>query len=255
MTNNNDKIISAEELLYETHIELERQGPGSAETTLRALSFIDNPDKISKVLDIGCGTGGQTMVIAQKIGGKVIGLDLYSGFIKAFDQTAKKLKLGDRVSGVVGSMYELSFEVQEFDLIWSEGAVYEGFEKLLRHWHDFLKKDGYIAVSYASWFTDERPAEVEKFWGDAGCELLTIGQNISAMQRAGFQFVAAFPMPESCWIDNYFTPRTAAEMALVEKYPNNKELEEAIALDKYEIELYSKYKQYYGYAFYIGKKN
>jgi hypothetical protein len=26
-------------------------------------------------------------------------------------------------------------------------------------WKDFLKKGSYIAVTYESWFTDERPAE------------------------------------------------------------------------------------------------
>ncbi len=31
------------------------------------------------------------------------------------------------------------------------------------YWKDFLKTDGYVAVTYESWFTDERPAEIEKW--------------------------------------------------------------------------------------------
>jgi len=44
---------------------VERQGLGSPEATIKALSFIDNLTPSSKIADIGCGTGGQTMVLAQ----------------------------------------------------------------------------------------------------------------------------------------------------------------------------------------------
>jgi len=62
-----NKQISMIDILLETHIGLERQGPGSPEMTIRALSFLDNIDHISKAADLGCGTGGQTMVLAQNI--------------------------------------------------------------------------------------------------------------------------------------------------------------------------------------------
>ena len=38
--------ISIDDILYETHAGLERQGIGSPEITVKALSFLDNPDKI-----------------------------------------------------------------------------------------------------------------------------------------------------------------------------------------------------------------
>jgi len=53
--------ISMLDILIETHMDLERQGPGNAEMTLKALSFLDNPNKILRVADLGCGTGGQTL--------------------------------------------------------------------------------------------------------------------------------------------------------------------------------------------------
>ena len=73
------------------------------------------------------------------------------------------------------------------------------------------------------------------------------------MQKAGYIPVASFVLPEKCW-DNYFIPRTAAAKAILEKYAGNKTVEEYVECDRYEIELYSKYNQYYGYVFYIGKK-
>lgn len=243
------------DLLIEVHANLDRQGPGSPEMTIRALSFIDNPEKISRVADLGCGTGGQTMVLAQNLSGKITGVDLFPRFIDIFNSNAKKLNLQQRVNGITGSMENLSFQKEEFDLIWSEGAIDNiGFERGLTHWRGFLKKNGYVAVTCPSWFTEERPAEIETFWTDAGCQLDTIGQNISIMQKTGYSLAAAFVLPEKCWMDNYFIPREAAEKALLSKYPSNKTLEDYIAHDKYEVALYSKYSQFYGYVFYIGKK-
>jgi len=244
------------DLIVENHVGLERQGPGSSEMTVKALSFLDSLDKNSRVADLACGTGGQTMVLAQNISGNIIGVDICPDFINIFNDNAKKINFQDRVNGIVGSMENLSFQKEEFDLIWSEGAIDNiGFEKGLNYWNGFLKKNGYIAVTCPSWFTDERPAEIENFWGDAGCGLDTIGNNISIMQNAGYNLVAAFTLPEICWTENYFIPREAAEKALLEKYTGNKTVETYIKDNKYEVELYSKYKQYYGYVFYVGKKS
>jgi len=52
-------------LICEYFSSRERQGPGSPEVTVKALSFIDNLTHDSKIADIGCGTGGQTMVMAR----------------------------------------------------------------------------------------------------------------------------------------------------------------------------------------------
>jgi len=247
--------LSTLDLIIETHIGLERQGPGSPEITIKALSFLDNLNDISKALDLGCGTGGQTMILAQNITGSITGVDIIPDFINVFNDNAKKLNLQDRVNGVVGSIENLPSKKGEFDLIWSEGVIDNiGFEKGLTYWDGFLKKNGYIAVTCPSWFTDERHAEIEKFWVDAVQGLDTIKDNVSTMQKAGYDFVAAFALPEKCWTDNYFFPRAAAEKALLEKYPGNKTVEEYIKNDKYEVELYSKYSKYYGYVFYIGKK-
>jgi SAM-dependent methyltransferase len=243
------------EFLCKTHIDLERQGPGSTEMTVKALSFLDNLNSISRAVDFGCGTGGQTMVLAQNITGNITGVDLFPEFIDVLNDNAKKLNLQERVNGIVGSMENISFQKEEFDLIWSEGAIDNiGFGKGLNYWNGFLKKSGYIAVTCSSWLCDERPAEIEKFWVDAGSGLDTIGHNISIMQKAGYSFVAAFTLPEKCWTENYFIPREKAEKALMEKYGGDKTIEAFIENNKYEVELFSKYKQYYGYVFYIGRK-
>lgn len=242
-------------LICEYFSGLDRQGPGSEEATRKALGFIDNINEKSKVVDLGCGTGGQTIVLAKNTPCAITAMDLFPGFIDKLNVNAKKLNLQDRIKGVVGSMDQLAFQPNELDLIWCEGAIYNiGFEKGMHYWSKFLKKGGYVAVTDATWFTDERPKEIFDFWNEAYAEVDTIPNNISKMQKAGYAVVATFMLPEFCWTDNFFKPAVAVQNAFLDKYKGNKSAEEFIQFEKRHAALYEKYKDYYGYVFYIGRK-
>jgi ubiquinone/menaquinone biosynthesis C-methylase UbiE len=242
-------------LIAEYYSSVARQGPGSPEVTRKALSFIDKLTDQSRIADLGCGTGGQTMVLAQHAPGTITGIDLFPGFIELFNQNAAKLNLQDRVSGVVGSMDNLSFQKEELDLIWSEGAIYNiGFERGLQEWREFLKTGGYIAVSEASWFTEERPAEIEEFWQDAYPGIDTIPNKVAQLQAAGYIPIASFILPENCWTEHFYEPQVSAQEAFLKKQAGNKAAENFIANQRHETALYYKYKAYYGYVFYIGMK-
>jgi len=242
-------------LICEYFSNLERQGPGSPEVTIKALSFIDTLTNKSRIADIGCGTGGQTMVLAQHTLGCITGIDLFPIFIDLFNSNTGKLNLQERVKGVVGSMDKLSFQEEELDLIWSEGAIYNvGFERGLNEWRKFLKTGGYIAVSEASWFTHERPVEINEFWMDAYPEIDTIPNKVGQMQKAGYIPFAAFILPENCWTEHFYAPQVSAQEIFLKKHAGNKTAEEFIENQRHETQLYYKYKAYYGYVFYIGKK-
>lgn len=257
MSNENKTISQFElNLICEYFSNLKRQGPGSPEATLKALRFIDNLTENSRIADIGCGTGGQTMVLAQNAPGHITGLDLFPDFITLFNRNAGRLSLQERVKGVVGSMEEpLPFKRESLDLIWSEGAIYNiGFEQGLRQWCEYLKQGGYIAVTEASWFTDERPSEIDNFWMAAEPGIDTIPRKVSQMQRAGYVPVATFILPENCWTEHYFAPQAAVREKILKKYAGNQAVADFIAFSRQEEELYRKYKAFYGYVFYIGKK-
>jgi len=65
------------ELICEYFANLKRQGPGSPEITIKALSFINNLNHKSLIADIGSGSGGQTMVLAQHAPGNITGIDFF----------------------------------------------------------------------------------------------------------------------------------------------------------------------------------
>jgi SAM-dependent methyltransferase len=257
MSNENNKSIHDFDfnLICEFFSYMERQGPGSPEVTLKALSFIDNLTDKSLIADIGCGTGGQTMVLAQHAPGRITGLDLFPKFIDHFNGNATKLNLQDRVHGITGSMDNLPFQKEELDLIWSEGAIYNiGFERGLNEWRKYLKTGGYIAISESSWFTDERPAEINDFWMDAYPEIDLLPNQVAKIHKAGYLPVATFIFPETCWTEHYFAPKIKAQEIFLNKYEGNKAAEELITSQSYEEELYRKYKEFYGYVFFIAKK-
>ncbi len=142
--------------------------------------------------------------MAQQTQGKIRGVDLFPVFINLFNSNAEKLNFQEQVKGIVGSMDNLPFQNEELDLIWSEGAIYNiGFEEGLNEWRKFLKTGGYIAVSEVSWFTDERPTEIDEFWMDAYPEIDTIPNKVEQMQKAGYIPVATFILPENCWIEHF----------------------------------------------------
>lgn len=256
MSNENKSIHEFDyHLICEYFAGVERQGPGSPEITNKALEFTGHLHNKSRIADFGCGTGGQTMVLAEIVPGEITGLDLFPVFIDIFNRNAKRLHLQDRVKGVVGSMDNPPFGEEELDLIWSEGAIYNiGFQRGLNEWRKYLKTGGYIAVSEVSWFTEERPAEIHDFWMDAYPEIDTIPNKIAQMQKAGYIPVASFILPENCWTEHFYVPQLKVQDIFLKKYAGNKIAEELIANQRHEMQLYYKYKEFYGYVFYIGKK-
>lgn len=241
-------------LIYEYFANTERQGPGNTTETLRALSFIEGLTEKSMIADIGCGTGGQTMTLGLNTPCEIIGIDVWPDFINKFNQNSQNLNLQNRVKGIVGNMENLPFQVEELDLIWSEGSIYNiGFERGLNEWRKFLKMGGYIAVTENTWFSEERPDEIQEFWQKAYPEIDTIPNKVAQMQKAGYLPIATYMLPETIWTD-YYTKQALNIDSFIKKHKGNKIAEEITASQRYEAELYYKYKEYYGYMFYIGKR-
>jgi methionine biosynthesis protein MetW len=103
-----------------------------------------------KILDIGCGDGFISCLIAQKAQAKVFGVDISQNAVSK----AKERGIAARV---VNADKELPFEKGTFDAVFC-GDVLEHMydtEKLLESINNILKPDGYLIVSVpniASWY-------------------------------------------------------------------------------------------------------
>jgi ubiquinone/menaquinone biosynthesis C-methylase UbiE len=73
----------------------------------------------------------------------------------------------------------LPFNDEEYDVIWSEGAIYNiGFEKGVKDWKRFLKTGGMMVVSEITWLTAERPSELQEYWKNEYPEIDTASSKI-----------------------------------------------------------------------------
>lgn len=242
-------------LIGEFFKNLERQGPGSEQVTQLALQLTGiNLSEEIKIADIGSGTGGQAFHLAKHTQGTIEALELMPEFVKIFREKVKHSEYSSRINVNEGSMFDLSFEENSLDLIWAEGSIYHiGFEKGLEEWKKFLKPEGIIAVSEASWFTDAPPKEIYDFWNDNYRGIDMISNKIRQMEKAGYKVMAHFILPEESWW-NYFNPIRKHTPDFLREYSNNKSAEGLAKMLNGEADLYKKYKDYYGYVFYIGKK-
>jgi len=234
---------------------LDRQGPGSEEITKRALGIIGNLPESPRVADLGCGTGRQTVYLAENTQAHITAVDLLPQFTEKLQKEIAVKGLQNRISVVTGPMDKPPFGKEDLDMIWAEGSIYNiGYENGLKELRKYLKPGGYIAVSEVSWFTPARPVEIESFWNANYDEINTIPVKVGQMQDTGYMPIAHFILPELCWIDEFYKPMDEAIGIFLDMYGHDKEARDFIETVTHERSLYMKYKDYYGYVFYIGKK-
>lgn len=244
------------ELLIDFHKDAERQGPGSNDDTLKALGFLDIDKSTQlKVADIGCGSGAQTISLAKNLNAEITAVDLFPDFLDKLNTNAKNLGLQDKIITLEKSMDDLPFDKDEFDLIWSEGAIYIiGFEEGVKKWKEHLKIGGYIALSEITWTTNSRPKEIEEHWNNEYPQIDTASNKMRILEENGFSPVGYFYLPESSWLKNYYQPIENRIDAFLKKHNNSDLAKEIIEAEQNEISKYRTYKDYLSYGFYIARK-
>ena len=176
-------------------------------------------------------------------------------FLSIAQQKVLKKGLSQRVNFIEASMDNLPFATESYDVIWAEGSIFIiGFEQGLKDWYKFIKPGGYIAVTDCSWFTNERPNEIEQYWKDNYPQIDTVENKIKILQECGYEFIDAFNLPDECWIDNYYQSMQERIELFRSRYRFSQGILNFVNREAQEIDLYMKYRQYYGYTFFIGRK-
>lgn len=232
----------------------ERQGPGSSESTMKALSFVEGYHQFDRILDIGCGTGAQTLTLAQQTEAQLTAVDMLQDFLDVLQNKASTNGIEEKIHTREACMECLPFEDETFDMIWSEGAIYHiGFESGLQQWKRLLRDSGYLVVSEISWLTNERPAELTAYWTNNYAGIDLISNKIKTIEGCGYLPCAYFTLPSNCW-DNYYHPIIKKVAACIGRQPSNSAM--GVFLDGIleELYMYQRYNNYYNYVFYIMKK-
>jgi SAM-dependent methyltransferase len=203
-------MTSVVEAFFALHDGLPRQAPGSDATTARLLALAAPAEK-PRVLDLGCGPGRASLVLAAATGGHVTALDLHQPYLDQLTAEAARRGLSGRIDAVHGDMTDLGrFPDGGFDLVWAEGSAYiAGFDAALRAWRRLLTPGGALVVTELEWATATPSAGARAFWAGQ-YPLRDPAANAAAAQAAGYRVAAVLPLPDEDWFTEYYTPPRGA---------------------------------------------
>ncbi len=244
------------QLLIDLHKNGTRQGPGGDHETSLAVALAGLMEATNlEVADIGCGTGASTLVLARELDAHITAVDLLPEFLAKLEEIAARAGVDDRITMLSASMDALPFEEGAYDAIWSEGAIYNmGFAAGIQAWRKYLKPNGIVAVSELTWLTDQRPEELQTHWEREYPEVGTASTKIAVLERLGFSPIGYFPLPEYCWLDNYYRPLQQRFSAFLDRHENSEAARAIVAAEESEIALYENYTDFVSYGYYIARK-
>ena len=144
------------------------------------IPIIENP----RILDVGCGSGVPTLLIAEKFNGKITAVDTDIKSIDVFKVKVKKLNLSDRISLSNCSLFDIEVKSNQYDLVLAEGLLnIVGFQKGFLRIIKLLKRKGFIIIH------DEFKNQNEK---------------IEFIENNACKILDSFVLDEHVWWNDYF---------------------------------------------------
>lgn len=231
---------------------LPREAPGSDALTREALRRLPRLPESPRVLDLGCGPGRQTLVLARELGVPITAVDNHAPFLAELEAQAERQGLRHLLRTRCADFGQLQDAPGSYDLLWSEGAIYIlGWAEGLKRWRPLLAPGGLMALTEATWLTDAPPAEAVAFWREAYPTMGTVASNAAVAREAGYEVLDTFPLPASAWWDEFYRPLQERMAALRTEARTDPALAEAITSAAREVELYARFGDAYGYVFYL----
>ena len=242
--------------LFILHRDIPREGPGSDEATRDAIRRLPPLPPKPRILELGCGPGKQTLVLARQYRTPIIAVDFHAPYLADLRRSAEAEGLSELVKTRLGRMEELDEQPDTVDLIWIEAAIYVvGFAAGLRLWYPLLRDRGLLVASEVTWLTDDPPEEAQAFWHAEYAAMTTVAGNIRAATDCGYEVLDHFTLPPSAWWDEYYNPLKKRVARLRQEADANAVLAEILDDTEREISIYDRYGDSYGYVFYLMRKS
>ena len=239
---------------FKLHEGLPREGPGSDPSTREAIRRLPPLPASPRIIDLGCGPGLQTLLLARELKSSIIAVDIHQPYLDQLQTSAAEAGLEACIETRNISMDALDCAAESIDLAWSEGALYTaGVSKMLRYLHPLLRPNGVLAFTEISWLVSGPPNEAARFW-KAYDGMGNIEQNIRKITSAGYSVFDHFTLPREDWWDEYYNPMLERMEALRLDCESGSAVAAVIEATEGEIDLYRQWGHTYGYVFYLCRK-
>lgn len=227
---------------------LTRWGPGSEHETLKALSNV--PITPKNILEIGCGKGLATLVLASNLSGDITSVDNEQSALDSLTNILKTKGVVDRVKPLCASMTDLPFACGSFDLIWSEASAYiMGVESALAKWKSLLSDNGVLVFSDLVLVNSAPSKAVKEFWDKEYPDIQTVDTRRKQITAAGYEIISDFEFNQFAW-DNYYLPLKKRIEELAPMMKGSTALKDITS----EVEFYFNHNSEYGYQMFILQK-
>lgn len=240
------------EIFLEVFESLPRQGPGNRQCAIKALGLCRELPECPAILDLGCGVGAQTLQLAELTSGSIVAIDSHAPSIKRLQQTLAERGLAQRVSAIAADMAQSGQAAASFDLIWSEGALYNlGLRNALNVCHGLLRPHGYLAFTDAIWRKANPPAAVKALFESDYPTMGTLEDDLAAIQDGGFELIDHFTLPDAAWWNDFYTPMEQRIAELRVNYSHDAEALAALDQVAEEPAMHRRYGEFYAYEFFV----
>ncbi|MBN1336649.1 MAG: class I SAM-dependent methyltransferase [Deltaproteobacteria bacterium] len=244
------------EIFHELYEGLPRQGPGNRASAARALALCRGLPSSPAILDLGCGVGAQTLHLAELTSGTLVAVDTHAPSIERLQRTVAALGLSERIHPRVGDMAALDLPPGSFDLVWSEGALYQiGLDAALAECHRLLRPGGLLAFTDAVWRVPSPPPEIKASFDLDYPSMGRVPDVLAAIDRAGFALLGHFTLPDEAWWEDFYTPMIHRLSALHAKYADQAEDLAVLEQLAREPEMHRRHADTYAYEFFVVRRD
>jgi trans-aconitate methyltransferase len=228
---------------------MEKLGPGGNVHTLNVLNLLPK-QQFRLIVDAGCGSGRQTIVLAKKLDTMVHALDVHQPFLDDLTRRAKAAGIRHLIQTYCMDMKDIPSVFQHIDLLWSEGAAYNiGFSNALTIWASAIDPEGFTVVSEMSWLHEHVPVAAREFFQSGYPNMQSIQQNLTVAEQAGYRILSTYTLPREAWVEGYYDILEKRAKILV-THPDPSVRDFAVETIK-EIEVFECSEDSYGYVFYV----